>query len=96
LVEKLQIASEGLILTESQQRILAHRLTREFVAMQPDIISVAKLRELIDKSLVGIPGVIPRIEISEDASSAILKPEDAAMTEIGEDAYRANHIVKQD
>ena len=96
LLEKLQIASEGFILTESQKRILAHRLTREFVKTDPDIVSVKKLRELIEISLVGIPGVITRTGNEEGASTAVQqdKPQDFTAIEISEDAYRANHIVR--
>jgi hypothetical protein len=96
LSEKLRIAAQGLELAESQQmHIVAHRLTREFMNMSLDSISVDELREMIKKSTAGISGAVAPFQTKQDPheNATPRKPESTALTEIDEEAYRANHIV---
>ena len=96
LTEKIRIAAEGLTLTNSQQACaVAHRLTREFMSMPLDTISVDQVRQLIQKSTLDLPGAVAPAEKNQDAQLAAKtnQPESNGVVEIDEEAYRANHIV---
>ena len=96
LTEKIRIATEGLILTDRQQTsVVAHRLTREFMSMQLDNISVDQVRQLIQKSTVGISGAVAPAQKNQDAElvEQTSQPASTGVIEIDEEAYRTNHIV---
>lgn len=112
LSEKLQAATEGLVLTGSQKHILAHSLTRELhKRTHLDDISVAELRELIETAMssmvvespaekrssipADIPTTVPA-SASSDSHATVSADTSAAneIVEIGEDSYRANHVIR--
>jgi hypothetical protein len=96
LTEKIRIAAEGLKLTNSQQAcVVAHRLTREFMSMPLDTISVDQVRQLIQKSTLDLPGAAAPTE-KDQAALLVAKtnpPESKGVVEIDDEAYRVNHIV---
>ena len=102
LSEKIRIATQDLRLTDdSQRKIVAHRLTRALLKIDAEQVSVEELRQLISQALVGVPGVVSyavkpvnkeKKQAPDQAVAAVEKP---ATIEVGEDAYRGNHVVKQ-
>ncbi len=67
--EKLRMAAEGLILTDAQKHILAHRLARKLARKERGTISVPEMLTLIDSAMCDMhPGAdVEMLVISEDA-----------------------------
>lgn len=101
LSEKIRIAAQGLILTEGQRNIVAGRLTRALLSVDLEAVSVEELRELIREALVGVPGGVSYVQ-KEHEKPAVAAPttdvaeeDHPAITEVDEDAYRVNHVVRR-
>jgi hypothetical protein len=67
--EKLRNAAEGLILTDAQKHILAHRLARKLASKGQGSITVPEMLGLIENAMCDMqPGVdVEMLVISEDA-----------------------------
>ena len=66
-IEKLRKAAEGLILSDAQKHILAHRLARKLVRKDPGTLTVSELLGLIDTAMGDMQPGIEMLVISEDA-----------------------------
>jgi len=98
LAEKIRIAAQDLRLTEDSQRnIVAHRLTRALLKVDPEAVSVEELRQLITDALVGVPGAVSYAvkEPEQQAASEVAEAERPAVIEVDEDAYCLNHVVRR-
>lgn len=104
LSEKIRIATQDLILTDSQRNIVAGRLTRALMKVDVESVSVEEVRQLIQQALVGVPGdvVYVREEEQKPEKQATVevvaegeRAEAPEVIEVDEDAYRVNHVVKR-
>jgi hypothetical protein len=65
--EQLRMVAEGLILTDAQKHILAHRLTRKLAAQQQVSITVSEMLEFIDAAMCDLQPATEVLVISEDS-----------------------------
>ena len=65
--EQLRMVAEGLILTDAQKHILAHRLTRKLPARQQGTISVNEMLEFMDTAMCYLQPSAEVLVISEDS-----------------------------
>ena len=65
--QRLRMVAEGLILTDAQKHILAHRLTRKIAGRQPGTISVNEMLGFIDTAMCDLQPATEVLEISEDS-----------------------------
>lgn len=65
--EELRTAAQGLILTDAQKHILAHRLARKLGKKEPGAITVSELLGWIDTAMSDLQPGVDMMVISEDA-----------------------------
>jgi hypothetical protein len=65
--ERLRIAAEGLILSDAQKHILAHRLTRKLRTREVRTITVSELLAMIEAAMCDMAPGIEMHVVSEDS-----------------------------